>query len=228
MLTKRPCTLAVSFSIQVYLSSFQSVRCARKFVLPLKLICGRCLSLHILSFVCIYCVLTEIDNIRAWKQKVCTKGYCALMGNILWWCTLSLSTSYGVDKILESNKADVPRNINPHGGHYIFAGCLFFRSADFLDLEQCCKHPAATWRSLPGDCSVAARFPCRMAKIFGQRPGGHRQAIFRWPPVDRRRTKMNPPITGRSSFDGRPVIGRGPTDVLLVQFATRVCNFQCL
>ena len=129
-------------------------------------------------------------------------------------------------------KADVPKNVNPSGGRSIFSGCLFFEigssSADFLDLEQCHK-PSS------GHMTIAA------GRLFGHRPiflpngqnflpmpqrpsSGHRQ-MTAGGPVDRRRMKMNPPITGRSLLDGRP---GGPTDVLLVQFATRVCNFQCL
>ena len=132
-------------------------------------------------------------------------------------------------------KADIPRNINPRGDRSIFAGCLFFEigssSADFLDLEQCRK-PSS------GHMTIAA------GRLFGRRPiflpngqnfrpmlrrpsSGHRQ-VTAGGLVDCRRTKMNPPITGCSPLDGRLVIGGGPTDVLLVQFATRVCNFQCL
>ena len=132
-------------------------------------------------------------------------------------------------------KGDAPRNINPRGGHYIFAGCLFLEigssSADFLDLEQCRK-PSS------GHMTIAA------GRLFGSRPIflpsgqnfrpmprqpslGHRLVIAGGP-VDRRQTIMNPPIIGRSPFDGRPVIGGSPTDVLLVQLPTRVCNFQCL
>ena len=127
------------------------------------------------------------------------------------------------------------KKINPHGGRSIFAGCLFFEigssSADFLDLEQCRKASS-------GHMTITA------GRLFGGRPiflpngqnfrpmprrpsSGHRQ-VTAGGPVDRCRTKMNPPITGRSPLDGRPVIGGGPTDVLLVQFATRVCNFKCL
>ena len=125
-------------------------------------------------------------------------------------------------------KGDVPIEHKSSGGRYIFAGCLFFEigssSADFLHLEQCHK-PSS------GHMTIAAgRLFCRHPIFL---------PMLRWPSsgllamtagglVDRRQTKMNPPITGRSPFDGRPVIGGGPTDVLLVQFATRLCNFQCL
>ena len=132
-------------------------------------------------------------------------------------------------------KDDVPIAHKSSGGHYIFAGCLFFeiRSswADFLDLEQCHK-PSS------GHMTIAS------GRLFGhhpiflpngqnfrpmlQRPSSGLLAVTAGGPVDRRRTKMNSPITGHSPFDGWPVIGGGPTDVLLVQFATRVCNFQCL
>ena len=119
-------------------------------------------------------------------------------------------------------------NINPRGGHYIFAGCLFCEigssSADFLELEQCCK-PSS------GHMTIAA------GRLFGRRPillpngqnfrpmplrpsSGHRQ-LTAGGPVDRRRMRMNPPITGRSPLDGRPVIGGGPTDVHLVP----ICNW---
>ena len=111
-------------------------------------------------------------------------------------------------------KTDVPRNINPRGGRSIFAGCLFFEigssSANFLDLEQCRK-PSS------GHMTIAA------GRLFGRRPiflpngqnflpiprrpsSGHRQ-VTAGGPVDRRRTKMNPPITVRSLLDGQPVIG---------------------
>ena len=128
-------------------------------------------------------------------------------------------------------------NINPAvtADRWIFTGCLLFEmgssSADFFDVEQCRK-PSSS------HMTIAA------GRLFGHHqiflPNGQNFLPMPWRPssgllvvtarcpVDRHRKKMNPPITGRSLFGGQPVIGRGPTDVLLVQFATRVCNFQCL
>ena len=51
----------------------------------------------------------------------------------------------------------------------------------FLTLNNVVNHPAATWRSPPGDCSAAARESCRMAKIFDRCPDGERRISVRPP-----------------------------------------------
>ena len=120
------------------------------------------------------------------------------------------------------------------GDRQIFRRCLVFdigrSSADFLDLEPCCKsHAADACRPPLGNCSATARFALQMTKFPADAPPVSRRRLAGAPavtagtPVGRRWTTINPTIIGRSPFGHRAAIyGFAKGEILKLTFNFRM------